>query len=121
MGHMRDQWVAAKKTLDGVKVDTKKLFKEDLGPALDAFETADQHYDNISGKAKQDAIDAARKARKAAAEKAYKIAASYVAAVKLFESGMKDPNTKKLLDKALSVLAFQIAGQLEKVTKGKTG
>lgn len=113
MGEMRDKWIKAKKAMDTAKIDTKKLFKEDLGPSLDAYDVADQKYDALSGKAKQDALDAAKKVRKAAAEKAYKISASYIAAVKLFLSGVKDAHVKKALDDAQSVLAYHIAGEAQ--------
>jgi hypothetical protein len=53
------------------------------------------------------------------AEKAYKISASYIAAVKLFLSGVKDAHVKKALDDAQSVLAYHIAGELKQVVDGK--
>jgi hypothetical protein len=70
------EWDAEKKKLESVKVNTKKLFDQKLGDALEAADKADDKFHKM-GTDKPAAVTAAKKARKETAEKAAKICKSY--------------------------------------------
>ena len=110
----RDEWVKAKKTLEALKVDTKKIFKQDLGPSLDAYEAANKKYEAVRSGTNFEAVIAASKARKTAAEAAYKICGVYLNDFKFFKKGVTDANVKKALDSAETVLAMKITDPLKK-------
>ena len=79
----RTEWEKEKKKLDSVGLNTKKLFDQKLGDALDASDTADDKYFKVPSNAKDETIKAAKKARKETAAKAEKICRSYAASLKM--------------------------------------
>lgn len=115
----RTEWTAAKKAMDTAKIDTKKLFKEELGPALDAYEAALATLDKIPG-TEPDKEVAARKKMMEAAKKAQGIIGSYLKSLKFFESGLdKAPAQKAVVEKAITVLSMHIYGEIRKETTGQ--
>ena len=108
---LREKWESAKRKLDALGFQTKKLFNKGLGPALDAYERAFKSYENIPGTdpVKQ---DKARKAKNQAAVTAGDIIDKYGKEINGLERLSNIPAPKSAF-KETSMTLVQIKKALE--------
>jgi predicted RNase H-like nuclease len=102
-----------KAKLDKGGIQSKQLYKADLGPALDEFEKASKALDKTKGTDPKKVDEAVNK-KKAAADKAMQITAQYISDTKKLKEWAKDDNHKQLLEDALTVLSMHIYAPIKK-------
>ncbi len=97
----RDQWKAAKDELEKAHIDTKKLFRQDLGPALDRYEAARSKYEDvrIDSKSADEQDEKAKKAAIAESTKAQQIFGGYCKILKDLKGA---PNATNAVKQAVS-------------------
>lgn len=108
MKNRRKNWVDAKSAMTKAGVDIKKVFKKDLGPALDAFDEAESACEAAIAKSNSPRTDpvvkSARTKFKEAYNKAAPIGAEYLIDMGLLKSWADTPALKGAVEKTEGVL-----------------
>lgn len=115
MGDRRSDWVKAKKELDRAGVDTHSVFREALGPALDAYDAAETATEkavaNSRGNPRTDPTVTAAKSR---LTKAYNAAApiggQYLNDLVFLEEWARNATAKKAVEAAQGTLVRILDG-----------
>ncbi len=121
MPKLRDQWKAAKDELEKAHVDTKKLFRQDLGPALDRYQAARSKYDDvrIDSKSTDEQEEKAKKAAITEGTKAQQVFGSYCKILKDLKSAPTATSAVKQAVNKAEGKVILLGGELLDARNGK--
>jgi hypothetical protein len=104
MSRYKKDWDAMKNELARANLNTKEIFEQKFGEALDALEKAQQTYLKMGKNDKTSAVSAAKKTRGDAVTKALKICHSYIDCLESLLAGNPDAAQQTALKKAVKFL-----------------
>ena len=103
MSRYKKDWDAMKNELASANFNTKEIFEQKYGQALDALDKAQQAYLKMGKNDKTSAVSAAKRTRGEAVTKALKICHSYIECIESLLTGANAAQ-KTVLKKAVKFL-----------------